>query len=164
MHVLSAIHELGFPSYIQFWHFEDLSYIMSHRYTPIILRGHQPGILLYIATSGLSLQLDTLTRQIQFILTPLSISNSERRGLFLTLSFMPTSRFIHKSPSQSSLSNAVALLIVLSIISTHLCTAVSFLSSIASINPGYVAPAYPVHNPGAKTTCLNQLRVSRPGA
>lgn len=37
-------------------------------------------------------------------------------------------------------------------------------ASILSTSPGNVAPAYPVHNPGAKTTCLNQVLLSSPFA
>src|SRR5271155_3168447 len=39
---------------------------------------------------------------------------------------------------------------------------VMFASWRLSTNPGYVTPAYPVHLPGANTTCLNQDLLSKP--
>ena len=60
------------------------------------------------------------------------------------------------------LSNALAASTRSRIIPTHLSNASWLPSSSASTKPGNVAPAYPVHLPGAKTVCLNHDLPSKP--
>jgi hypothetical protein len=59
-------------------------------------------------------------------------------------------------------SNLAAASNLLTIMPLHFSAFVKLPSSKLSTRPGYVAPAYPVHLPGAKTTCLNQGLSSSP--